>query len=205
MRVRRDSRNKESHHHIELSETTFDSTHSCRFKFRCGLYPEKRSSTYSGETALAGASGLPVTISAMARGQRSITQDVDEFFSKQETATASALSAFSLQVDEGRYARELLGRQIGPKDRRADWEDTAQNSNAGQPSTLRRWLKSATPHSHSMVAGGLPEMSYTTRLMPRTSLMMRFDTLASRLYGSSAQCAVMKSVVCTARSATTYS
>jgi len=60
-------------------------------------------------------------------------------------------------------------------------------------------------YSHSIVAGGLPEMSYTTRLIPRTSLMMRFDTLPSRLCGSSAQWAVMKSWVCTARSATTYS
>jgi len=60
-------------------------------------------------------------------------------------------------------------------------------------------------YSHSIVAGGLPEMSYTTRLMPRTSLMMRFDTLPSRLCGNSAQWAVMKSCVCTARSATTYS
>ena len=60
-------------------------------------------------------------------------------------------------------------------------------------------------HSHSMVAGGLPEMSYTTRLMPRTSLMMRLLTLPSRVCGSSAQLAVMKSVVSTARRATTYS
>jgi aerobic-type carbon monoxide dehydrogenase small subunit (CoxS/CutS family) len=29
------------------------------------------------------------------------------------------------------------------------------------------------PYSDSIVAGGLPEMSYTTRLMPRTSLMSR--------------------------------
>lgn len=28
-------------------------------------------------------------------------------------------------------------------------------------------------HSHSIVAGGFPEMSYTTRDMPATSLMMR--------------------------------
>ena len=34
-------------------------------------------------------------------------------------------------------------------------------------------------HSHSMVAGGLELMSYTTRLMPRTSLMIRFDMVAS--------------------------
>ena len=50
-------------------------------------------------------------------------------------------------------------------------------------------------YSHSMVAGGLPEMSYTTRLMPRISLIIRFETLASNVYGSSAQCAVMKSWV----------
>ena len=38
-------------------------------------------------------------------------------------------------------------------------------------------------HSHSIVAGGLPEMSYTTRLMPRTSLIMRFETRPSRSCG----------------------
>ena len=36
-------------------------------------------------------------------------------------------------------------------------------------------------YSHSMVAGGLDEMSKVTRLMPRTSLMMREDTRLSRL------------------------
>ncbi len=58
-------------------------------------------------------------------------------------------------------------------------------------------------YSHSIVAGGLPLTSYTTRLMPRTSLMMRLDTRPSSAYGSSAQCAVIKSLVTTARSATT--
>jgi hypothetical protein len=29
------------------------------------------------------------------------------------------------------------------------------------------------PHSHSMVPGGFEVTSYTTRLMPRTSLMIR--------------------------------
>lgn len=60
-------------------------------------------------------------------------------------------------------------------------------------------------HSHSIVAGGLPEMSYTTREMPRSSLMMRLETLARKSYGKCAQCAVMKSIVCTARSAITHS
>ncbi|CAM3842536.1 hypothetical protein CADE109221_12740 [Castellaniella denitrificans] len=31
-------------------------------------------------------------------------------------------------------------------------------------------------HSHSIVAGGLLDTSYVTRLIPRTSLMMREDT-----------------------------
>jgi hypothetical protein len=66
-------------------------------------------------------------------------------------------------------------------------------------------LGSSLNHSHSIVAGGLPEMSYTTRLIPRTSLMIRFDTCPSNSCGRCAQCAVMKSSVCTARSATTYS
>ena len=35
-----------------------------------------------------------------------------------------------------------------------------------------------------------------TRLMPRTSLMIRDDTFFSNAYGSSAQSAVMKSLVC---------
>ena len=66
-------------------------------------------------------------------------------------------------------------------------------------------LRPTRCYSHSIVAGGLPEMSYTTRLMPRTSLMMRLETLPSNACGNGAQCAVMKSCVCTARSATTHS
>jgi hypothetical protein len=61
------------------------------------------------------------------------------------------------------------------------------------------------PSSDSIAAGGFQEMSYTTRLMPRTSLMMRFDALPSSSWGSGAHCSVMKSLVCTARSSTTYS
>jgi hypothetical protein len=43
--------------------------------------------------------------------------------------------------------------------------------------------QSANSHSHSIVAGGLPLMSYTTRLMPRTSLMMRLLTLPQQAVG----------------------
>ena len=60
-------------------------------------------------------------------------------------------------------------------------------------------------YSHSIVAGGLPDMSYTTRLMPAISLIMRLDTLPNKSYGNSAQWAVIKSLVITARKATTKS
>ena len=63
----------------------------------------------------------------------------------------------------------------------------------------------AKTYSHSIVAGGLPEMSYTTREMPSTSLMMRLEQRPRKSYGRCAQCAVMKSMVSTARRETTQS
>ena len=58
---------------------------------------------------------------------------------------------------------------------------------------------------HSIVAGGLPLMSYTTRDMPLTSLIILLDTRPKKSYGRCAQCAVMKSMVSTARRETTQS
>jgi len=37
-------------------------------------------------------------------------------------------------------------------------------------------LRPQATYSHSIVAGGLELMSYTTRLMPRISLIIRFET-----------------------------
>ena len=48
-------------------------------------------------------------------------------------------------------------------------------------------------------------MSYTTRLIPRTSLTMREEIAASRSCGSLAQSAVIPSRLSTARIATVYS
>src|SRR5437870_1535157 len=48
-------------------------------------------------------------------------------------------------------------------------------------------------HSHSMVAGGLEVMSYTTRLTWGTSLTIRLEICASTLYGICAQSAVIPS------------
>src|SRR3569623_3337377 len=47
-------------------------------------------------------------------------------------------------------------------------------------------------HSHSLLDGGFPDTSYTTREMPATTLMKRFDAVPSNSYGRCAQCAVMK-------------
>ncbi len=61
----------------------------------------------------------------------------------------------------------------------------------------------ALPYSHSIVAGGFDEMSYTTRLTPGTSATMR-PAMASRTSaGMRAQSAVMASSDSTARTATT--
>ena len=58
-------------------------------------------------------------------------------------------------------------------------------------------------YSHSMVLGGFELISYTTRLTPLTSLMIRFDARPSTSYGILTQSAVMKSGVSTQRIATT--
>src|SRR3954470_23756413 len=60
---------------------------------------------------------------------------------------------------------------------------------------------SALPYSHSIVDGGLELMSYTTRLMPWTSLTIRDEMVASRSCGRRAQSAVMPSRLSTARMA----
>src|SRR5437868_4102284 len=56
-------------------------------------------------------------------------------------------------------------------------------------------------HSHSIVAGGFEEISYTTRFTPFTSLMIRVEMRASRSYGKCVQSAVIKSSVVTQRTA----
>ena len=57
-------------------------------------------------------------------------------------------------------------------------------------------------YSSSIVPGGLLVRSYTTRLTPFTSLIIRFITPCSTAHGISALSAVIKSIVLTARSTT---
>src|SRR5512135_281094 len=60
-------------------------------------------------------------------------------------------------------------------------------------------------YSHSIVAGGLDEISYTTRLTPLTSLMMRLETLPRSSGASLPQSAFIPSEEVTQRNATTCS
>ena len=60
-------------------------------------------------------------------------------------------------------------------------------------------------YSHSMVAGGLDEMSYTTLLMPRTLRIISLETSARKSYGRCTQSAVIPSTEVTARRATVFS
>ena len=51
-------------------------------------------------------------------------------------------------------------------------------TSATRPATIAAQVmrtSAVRAYSHSIVAGGLLEMSYATRLMPRTSLMIRFE------------------------------
>jgi hypothetical protein len=64
---------------------------------------------------------------------------------------------------------------------------------------------SHTPHSHSIVPGGLLVISYVTRLIPRTSLTIRFATRVRKPMSNGYTSAVMPSVLVTARKAQAWS
>ena len=73
------------------------------------------------------------------------------------------------------------------------------------PPPFLRFCSLIVSHSHSIVAGGFDEISYTTRFTPRTSFTMRVEIRPSTSYGSRAQSAVMPSTLSTARKAITFS
>src|SRR6056297_2241595 len=60
-------------------------------------------------------------------------------------------------------------------------------------------------YSHSMVAGGFELTSYTTRLIPLTSLIIRLLTSDKKSYGRCDQSAVMPSTLLTDLKAIVYS
>ena len=65
-----------------------------------------------------------------------------------------------------------------------------------------RYIRTDWYHSHSIVAGGFPVISYTTLPTPLTSFTILDETLPRSLCESGAYSQVIKSVVLTARSAT---
>src|SRR5262249_55221869 len=89
--------------------------------------------------------------------------------------------------------RPVGARRTGPRDHEA--------REGREPREDRRPPR----YSHSIVPGGLLVMSYTTRLIPRTSLMTRDEIRGSSSYGSCTQSAVMPSREWTARSASASS
>src|SRR3989304_3949195 len=64
------------------------------------------------------------------------------------------------------------------------------------------WMYGLLRYSHSMVAGGLELMSYTTRLIPLSSLMILLEAATRTSCGIFAQSAVIPSTLVTARRAT---
>ena len=64
------------------------------------------------------------------------------------------------------------------------------------------WRRSPSRYSHSMVPGGLLVTSIATRLISRTSLVIRVEIVSITSYGSLAQSAVIASSDVTGRSTT---
>src|SRR5262245_20137597 len=115
---------------------------------------------------------------------------------------AVAAELLLLRRDLGDLADQLhvgvgasLRRALGAADRRRQRQDDDRDDSS--PHLLlpfvsfRVFRGDSLPHSHSIVAGGLLEMSYTTRLTPLTSLMIRVEIFASSSYGRCDQSAVM--------------
>lgn len=65
------------------------------------------------------------------------------------------------------------------------WPETVEMDNSKSPAKAQKTHNNhfifndfIPSYSHSMVAGGFELMSYTTRLTPRTLLMISFETVA---------------------------
>lgn len=74
--------------------------------------------------------------------------------------------------------------------RRADALSMATCPRGARQLQVKRSMGS---YSHSIVPGGLEVTSYTTRLIPRTSLTNRLEMVLRTSYGRGAQSAVMPS------------
>jgi hypothetical protein len=84
---------------------------------------------------------------------------------------------------------------------------SAQSIQSFQSLQLTNWHIGTLAHfhSHSIVAGGLELISYTTLLTPFTLFIISFETFARNSYGRCDQSAVIPSVEETALKLTTFS
>lgn len=112
---------------------------------------------------------------------------------------------FSQRVITGRCFSRLHPKAASAvfcKDGFGDGYHLVIRVDSGWAKTLcRKGFRPFGGHSHSIVAGGLPVISYTTRFTPCTSLVMRVDIRLSRVWGRRAYSQVIKSLVRTARMA----
>src|SRR4051812_3852842 len=91
-----------------------------------------------------------------------------------------------------RVAATTLARHALRIQRRSDFIKSDLGGNEA------RWeARPPGNYSHSIVAGGLELMSKTTRPTPRTSFVIRLETLRSSSCGNFAQSAVIASVLST--------
>jgi hypothetical protein len=113
----------------------------------------------------------------------------------------------NVALHDGHVSRSAEGRDA---EHHGQWnvaKAASVVSSSAMAGMLPRVLPVGIPqlgYSHSIVAGGFDEMSYTTRLTPGTSLTIRDEIFARTSYGSFAQSAVMPSSEVTARTATTF-
>lgn len=97
--------------------------------------------------------------------------------------------------DEDRQPINVTCSQRGPKAMNAISKRLCGYQYPG----VIRTDRTGVGYSHSMVAGGLELISYTTRLMPCTSFVILLLTFWRRSYGRRAQSAVIASSLTTAR------
>ena len=96
-------------------------------------------------------------------------------------------------------------QRLGAREERLVLDRAVEQRELGMEMQVGEGSRHPRAYSHSIVAGGFEEMSYTTRETPFTSLVMRLDARDSSSWGRCAQSAVIASTEVTARSATTWS
>ncbi len=98
----------------------------------------------------------------------------------------------------------LTGRECPPRSQQHAAVDQRQREERMFDLDEREVLALVT-HSHSIVAGGFELMSYTTRLMPRTSFVMREEIARQHVVRNAEPVGRHPVDAATARTATVYS